>query len=143
MSIAPFPHRYIVNLANDQLQSLPREAISIGPPPQFGGTDRVWSPEDLLIGAVIACLKTTFDAFARRDGLAVRDWTASATGVLEKAASGPRFSEIKIQVAFVVDAGREQQARKVLDISERNCIISKTLACPVQVEAAISALTAA
>ncbi len=143
MSIAPFPHRYIVQLENDQLHALPRERIGIGPPPQFGGTDDVWSPEDLLVGAVIACLKTTFDAFARRDKLPYRDWTASGTGVLEKGATGPRFSEITIRVAFAVDEGREEDARRVLAVSERNCIISKTLTCPVELELALRGRSAA
>jgi organic hydroperoxide reductase OsmC/OhrA len=134
MAIAPFPHRYIVSLANDQLHALPRAPVHIGPPPQFGGTDSVWGPEDLLVGAAIACLKTTFDAFARRDGLRFRDWTASGTGVLEKGASGPRFSEITIHVAFAVDEGHEEDARRVLAVSERQCIISRTLTCPVAIE---------
>src|SRR5690606_26909578 len=62
MSIAPFPHRYIVELEAGKLASLPRQEILVGAPPQFGGTDTVWSPEELLVGAVITCLQTTFDA---------------------------------------------------------------------------------
>ncbi len=143
MPIAPFPHRYIVNLENDQLHALPRETIAIGPPPQFGGTDGVWSPEELLAGAAVSCLKTTFDAYARRDKLVFRDWSASATLVLEKAASGPRVSEITIHVSFAVDEGREEDARRVLATSERQCIISRALTCPVNIELTLRERSAA
>lgn len=143
MSIAPFPHRYIVELAGDQLRSLPREAIRVGAPPQFGGTDDVWSPEELLVGSAVTCLKTTFDAFARRDGLAFREWTASGTGVLVKGASGPRFDEISIHVTFSVDEGDEDKAHRVLATAERNCIISRALTCPVHVELALRNKSAA
>lgn len=143
MSIAPFPHRYIVELEGDQLRSLPREEIRIGAPPQFGGTDDVWSPEELLVGSAITCLKTTFDAYARRDGLAFRDWTASGTGVLVKGASGPRFDEISIHVAFSVDDGDEDKAHRVLSTAERSCIISRALTCPVRVELALRQRSAA
>jgi organic hydroperoxide reductase OsmC/OhrA len=35
-------------------------AIEIGNPPAFKGTPDVWCPEDLLIGALNACLMLTF-----------------------------------------------------------------------------------
>lgn len=134
MSIAPFPHRYVVTLENDRLQALPRAAIPVGAPPQFGGAESVWSPEELLVGAVVTCLKTTFDSFARRESLAVARWKASGTGILAKGSSGPWFTEIMIHVSLETAPGREQEARRVLALAERNCILSKSVTCPVHVE---------
>ena len=34
--------------------------VEVGNPPAFKGTPDVWSPEDLLIGALNACLMLTF-----------------------------------------------------------------------------------
>lgn len=138
MAIAPFPHRYIVSLDNDRIHALPRESMRVGPPPQFGGTDDVWSPEDLLVAAVLTCFKTTFDAFARRDSLDVRNWRASGTGVLDKGKGGPVFTEIAIHVSFETTS-QEADARKVLAVAERNCILTRTVTCPVHVEASVLA----
>lgn len=134
MSVAPFPHRYIVTLEHDRIHALPRIAIPVGAPPQFGGSESVWSPEELLVGAVVTCLKTTFDAFARRDSLPVTSWRASGTGVLAKGSSGPWFTEIVIHVSLETEAGHEQDARRVLAVAERNCILSKSVTFPVHVE---------
>jgi len=135
--IAPFPHRYTVRLADRRLAAPPRTPIAAGAPPQFGGSDGVWSPEELLVGSTLLCLSTTFEAFARRDGLVVHDWRGSATGTLEKSATGPMFTAIELQVELKVDAGEEERCRRLIQTAEKHCIISSALRCPVRVEAAI------
>lgn len=137
MSIAPFPHRYVIKLEHDRIHALPRDPISVGPPPQFGGTAEVWSPEELLVAAIVTCVKTTFDAFARRNSVEVSNWTASGTGVLAKGPTGPWFSEITIHVSFSTRPGEEDAARQTLAVAERNCILSKSVTCPVRVELTI------
>ncbi|MGH9884278.1 MAG: hypothetical protein ACREBE_02040, partial [bacterium] len=94
MAIMPFPHRYSVDLSDDRLTAEPRLPIAVGAPPQFGGTDKVWSPEELLVGAVLLCVKTTFDAFARKAELAIHSWMGKGTGVLDKGPAGAIFSSI-------------------------------------------------
>jgi organic hydroperoxide reductase OsmC/OhrA len=105
MSIAPFPHRYTVSLASGELVAPPRARIAAGAPPQFGGTDQVWSPEDLLAASALLCLQTTFDAFARRASLRVLDWRGDATATLEKGQGGPTFSSIALAVAVTTEPG--------------------------------------
>jgi len=134
----PFPHRYAVSLADGLLSADPRPPIPAGAPPQFGGTDKVWSPEELLVAAVLLCLKTTFDAYARRDSLEVRDWRGTGTGVLDKSPTGPAFSSIQLRVELKVVPGDEERARKLLDTAEHHCIIANAIKAPVQLEASVS-----
>ncbi|CAN5557597.1 hypothetical protein BH11MYX1_BH11MYX1_11690 [soil metagenome] len=136
---APFPHHYTVTLADGLLSSPPREPIALGPPPQFGGTDRVWSPEELLVGAVLECLWTTFDAYARHDALEVHGWSGSGVGVLEKGSPVPVFSSIALSVELVVAAADEERARRVLTTAEQHCIISNALKVPVTLQATVRA----
>jgi organic hydroperoxide reductase OsmC/OhrA len=142
MPIAPFPHRYTVAMSDGELVAPPRENLLVGAPPQFGGSDRVWSPEELLVGAALVCLQTTFTAYARRAALAVRSWTATATGTLVKASGGPTFESIELSVVLTTDAGEEARAAQVLRDAERNCIISRALRAPVHVTLAFGASTA-
>jgi len=135
---APFPHRYAVSFADGLLSANPRPSIPAGAPPQFGGTDNVWSPEELLVAAVLLCLKTTFDAYARRDSLDVRDWRGTGTGVLEKSPTGPAFTSVQLRVEVKVGPGDEERARKLLDTAEHHCIIANAIKAPVQLEASVS-----
>ncbi len=130
----PFPHRYTVQLEDRALHAPPRAPIAVGPPPQFGGTDQVWSPEELLIGAVLECLWTTFDAYARRDKLEVLGWSGAATGVLDKAPGGPAFTSIDLTVQLTVAPGDEERARHTLTTAEANCIVSRALKAPVTLQ---------
>lgn len=134
MAIERFPHRYTVHLEDRTLTAPPRAPIAAGAPPQFGGTDDVWSPEELLVGAVIECLWTTFEAYARRDKLSVCHWAGSGVGVLDKGQGGPVFTSIDLTVELTVVAGDEERARKTLETAEQNCIISRALKAPVRLE---------
>jgi organic hydroperoxide reductase OsmC/OhrA len=135
--MTPLPHRYRVTLSNARLLAPPREPIAAGPPPQFGGSDLVWSPEELLVGAVLECLWTTFEALARRERLNVHGWSGTGEAVLERGPRVPVFSSITLAVTITVDAGDEERARRVLTKAEQSCIISNALAVAVRVEASI------
>jgi organic hydroperoxide reductase OsmC/OhrA len=134
--IAQFPHRYTVGLEGRQLHAPPRAPIAAGPPPQFGGTEEVWSPEELLVGAVLECLWTTFEAFARRDGLTA-GWSGTGVGILDKGPGGPVFTSIEVAVELEVDVADEARALRLLASAEKHCIISNALRAPVHVEATV------
>jgi len=139
----PFPHHYIVSLFDRALTSPPKDPIAAGPPRQFGGSDRVWSPEELLVGAVLECLWTTFEAYARRAQLVVRHWAGSGVGILDRTASVPAFTSIELTVHLQVDAGEEERARSLLTKAEANCIITHALRAPVTVAASVDPYAAA
>ncbi len=134
----PFPHHYAVSLTDGLLRADPRPPISAGTPPQFGGTDNVWSPEELLVAAVLLCLKTTFDAYALRASLEVCHWSSTGTGVLDKSPTGPAFTSVQLRVELKVRPGDEERARKLLDTAEQHCIIGNAIKAPVQLEASVS-----
>jgi organic hydroperoxide reductase OsmC/OhrA len=136
--IAPFPHHYQVSLegrpdGDGVLECAPRPPIVGGPPPQFGGEHVVWSPEELLLSAAALCLMTTFQAIAGSKSLAGIGWRCSAEGVLDRTASGPAFTSIRIEVELSGRAEQEQLAVELLHLAERRCIIKNSLKVPVEV----------
>jgi organic hydroperoxide reductase OsmC/OhrA len=142
MPIAPFPHTYLVTLENTVLVEGTRPPIVVGAPSQFGGSDDVWSPEQLLLAAALACLKTTFDAYAVAEGITIHDWRGSATGVLVKGREGPAFERIELDVE-ITTAGDEARAQSAIDKAERRCIISRAIAAPIRVRTKITPMRAA
>lgn len=132
--IAPFPHQYRVTVDRGHIDAPPRVAIEGGAPPQFGGTDTVWSPEELLAGSVALCLWTTFDAFARREQLLVDGWRCAANAILDRGPEGPSFTAIRLQVTMVVAPERKEQAEALLLRAKKHCIVGNALRCPVELE---------
>lgn len=134
---APFPHHYTVALADRQLVAPPRAPIAVGAPPQFGGSDQVWSPEELLVGAALECLWTTFEAYARHDQLEFSGWRGTGSGVLDNGPTGPLFTSITLAVEMIVAAADVERARGVLDTAKKHCIISNALRVAVTLDAQI------
>ena len=129
----PLPHRYTVVLQDGHLVAPTRASIPLGPPPQFGGTDRVWSPEELLVGAVLECLWTTFDAYARRAKLHYEQWSGSGIAVLERGPTMPVFTSISLTVDMMVAASEVGRAEQLLISAKDHCIIGNALNVPIAV----------
>lgn len=140
MAIAPFPHTYAVTLVNDQIMADGRTEIRAGAPPEFGGNADVWSPEHLLAASALLCLKTTFDAYARRQKVQVHGWRGSATLTLVKGRVGPDVASIDLVVELVTEAGDEARAQATLESAERDCIVKRALAATVHLTSTVTSI---
>lgn len=123
------------------LATLKRSPITIGVPPEFGGPEEAWSPEQLCVGAVNACVMATFITIAANSKLVFRQYSATATGTLEKVEGrGPVITRIVVKPRVVVgpevDRGRVE---RILKMAEKNCYISNSLQSEVTLEPEIVA----
>jgi peroxiredoxin-like protein len=139
----PYPHYYEVEARAQSegsvalvSESLP--PLDTAPPEQFGGPGGCWSPETLFVGAVADCFVLTFRAIAGASGLPWTHLRASASGTLDRAEGGLRFTAIEINAALAVPAGVDQaRARRLLEKAERGCLITRSLAAPVALAARV------
>src|SRR5713101_2446540 len=72
-------------------------AIHFTAPPEFGGLEGRWTPEDLLLCAVASCYTTTFRALAEYSKFEYSDLGVQVEGTLRKVDSGYVFSEVVIR----------------------------------------------
>jgi peroxiredoxin-like protein len=102
--------------------------LDFGAPPEFQGAPGVWSPEHLLVAAVVTCFITTFQAIAdfskfKFDGLKV-----VGEGVLEKGEGGYKFTRIFLQPVLTIEREEDRErAQRLLEKAERSCLISRSL----------------
>jgi organic hydroperoxide reductase OsmC/OhrA len=142
-AMKPYPHHYEVEARAGAegavvlvSESLP--PFDTSPPEQFGGPGGCWSPETLLVGAVADCFVLTFRAIAKASGLPWTRLRAAASGTLDRAEGGPRFTTIEIEAALAVPQGvDEARALRLLEKAERGCLITRSLACPVALHARV------
>lgn len=108
--------------------------IGIATPPEFGGPQNIWSPEDLLTGAVGACLMTSMLYFLDQAGVDLRSYMSNAKGTMEKTSDGLAFTRIEVQISVAVGTENDVgNARQAGDMAEKSCPVSKALKCPVNV----------
>ena len=104
-------------------------AIHFSAPPEFGGIDGRWTPEDLLLAALASCFTTTFRAIAGYSKFEYTDLQVEVEGTLSKAESGYYFSEIILRPTLTIhDEEKRDWALKLLQKTKAACLVSKTLA---------------
>jgi organic hydroperoxide reductase OsmC/OhrA len=106
-------------------------AIHFTAPPQFGGLEGRWSPEDLLLCAVAGCYTTTFRALADYSKLEYADLEVQVTGTVRKLESGYGFTEIAIHPRLTIESeGERPRAQRLLEKAKGLCLVSRALNVP-------------
>jgi len=120
-------------------QASGRGAISVGAPPEFGGTDDVWSPEHLTVAAVNTCMMLTFIAVAENSKVRFSSYTSSATATLQKVEGrGMAITKVIVHPRITVPADTDRaRLDRVLQLTKKNCFISNSLAADVALEAEV------
>ena len=139
----PFPHRYQVRVS-----AAPEGAVRLAgeglpelasmPPPEFDGPGGYWSPETLLLAAVVDCFVLTFRAIARGSRLEWRELSADVEGLLERVDGNSRFTQFHTRARLVVPAGTDAaRARTLMEKAEKGCLISNSLSASRHLECEI------
>jgi peroxiredoxin-like protein len=113
-------------------------ALHFTAPPEFGGLEGRWTPEDLLMTAVASCFTTTFHAIAACSEFEYTDLAVEAEGTVSKTDSGYRFSEIVIRPSLTIPKEEQRErAISLLDKAKALCLVSRALATAQKFEARV------
>ncbi len=135
-----FPHHYSVTATGNRegivnLRSPGLPHIESAPPAEFDGPGDQWSPETLLVAAIADCFILTFRAIARASKM---DWisiSCNIEGVLDRPNKVSRFTEFRLRVTLDAPQSIDQQtAQRLLEKSERSCLITNSLNADVHLE---------
>jgi organic hydroperoxide reductase OsmC/OhrA len=136
----PLPHHYDVNAAADheghvELSSYGMRPVISAPPAEFGGPGDLWSPETLLVGAVADCFVLTFKSIAAAARLKWNNIHCDATGTLDRADDGVRFTGILLRVLLdIPEESDPKRARHLLEKAEKVCLVTNSLKFKPSVE---------
>jgi organic hydroperoxide reductase OsmC/OhrA len=109
--------------------------VEVGNPPVFKGTPDVWCPEDMLIGALNACLMLTFLNQMQRRKLEVLAYESSAQGTLEHSDGKHRVTRIVVEPRISLQSGNDMEAaREAIKDTVDSCMISNSILATVQVD---------
>ena len=109
--------------------------LIVATPPEIGGPEGMWSPEELLVASVESCLLSTFLYFADRFNIAFESYSSTSTGTMEKTAQGLRFTGIDVSIALIIsdgDVAKNASALGLKEKLEKYCPVSTSLNCPVR-----------
>jgi organic hydroperoxide reductase OsmC/OhrA len=103
-------------------------AVHFTAPPQFGGLEGRWTPEDLLLAAVGSCYATTFRALADYSKLEFADLEVQVAGTVQKVVSGYTFSEIVTRPALTMVREEDRdRAGRLLQKTQELCLVGRAV----------------
>jgi len=118
-------------------------SLQVATPPDFGGHEGFWSPEQCFVAAVNACVMSTFLAIAQLSKLSYESYKAEASGKLDKPENQVmQFTEITIRAKLVVSHGKDlERAGRLLEKAEKQCLVSNSIKAVVHLEPQVTALS--
>ncbi len=136
----PLPHHYEVHLTGGRsgyalLSSPGVPELRAAAPTDYDGPGDAWSPEHLLLGAVQACFLLTLRAIARASNVDFLSLELDATGTVDRENGITRFTEIVLRPRLKISAGTDRErALRILEKSEKHCLVSASLSTPIRLE---------
>jgi organic hydroperoxide reductase OsmC/OhrA len=107
--------------------------MDVGSPPEFKGEPGVWSPEELLVGALNACLMLTFVSMAQSKGIEFAAYESAAEGLLENVDGRYRITQVGVQPSVVLRSQADlEAARTIMNEVEKHCFISNSITAEVK-----------
>ena len=140
-----FPHHYLVSAeAEDSgtvvLKSDTMPQLVSAPPAEFGGPGDQWSPEHLLVAAVVDCFVLSFRAIARASKLEWTSLEASAEGTLDRVDRVTQFTAFSMKATLAIPAQTDSdKAQRLLEKAESTCLITNSMKAPCHLEVDIIA----
>jgi organic hydroperoxide reductase OsmC/OhrA len=138
--MTPLPHHYDVRLSGGPTGYAPVSShglpeLRTAPPADYGGPGDAWSPEHLLLASVQACFLFTLRAVARLSKVEFVALDVEAGGTVDRQNGVTRFTEIVLRPKLTVAPGTDRErALRVLERSEKGCLVSASLSTPIRLE---------
>jgi peroxiredoxin-like protein len=138
--MTPLPHTYLVGLEAGPsgyavLSSAGIPDLRAAAPSDFDGPGDAWSPEHLLIAAVESCFLLTLRGVARASKVEFLNLEMSATGIVNRENGVTHFTEIVLRPRLTLAPGTDRErALRILEKSEKNCLVAASLSTPVRIE---------
>ena len=115
-------------------------AIHFTVPPQFGGMEGRWSPEDMFLSSLASCFTTSFNAIAEYSKFEYVDLEVEVEGTVAKTATGYRFTGVIIRSKLkIAEESDQPRALDLLNKTKNLCLVSRALSIPQELQPQVEA----
>lgn len=105
-----------------------QQPVHVTKPPEFGGTEDGWNPEQLFLSAVTSCYMTTYLSFVQKIRFENVGFECTATGQVELVEGKFKFTYIHIYPKAQVTSEEDvEKARLAMEKAKKYCLISNSI----------------
>lgn len=116
------------------LSNSDKPLIAISTPPEFDGPAGFWSPEELFLSSINSCILTTFLHLVEKFSASFLTYESSVEGKVNLTGGKLLFTSITVRPRILVpDETQKQKIARVVEKSEKYCLISASVKSEIQV----------
>ena len=114
--------------------------IEVATPPDFPkGMKDIWTPEHLFIASVNSCYMATFLVVAENSQFEFISFDCNSVGIVETINETLAVTQITLKPKVVIkSAEHEEQLMKILEKSNKECLISNSVTTKISLEPIIT-----
>ena len=114
--------------------------IEVATPPDFPkGMKDIWTPEHLFIASVNSCYMATFLVVAENSKFEFISFDCNSVGIVETINETLAVTQITLKPKVVIkSAEHEEQLMKILEKSNKECLISNSVTTKISLEPIIT-----
>lgn len=110
--------------------------IHTAAPAEFGGPGDQWSPETLLVAAIVDCFILSFKAIARASKVEWLELRCEGEATLDRVDRVTRFTAVQLKATLRIPEGTPpERAERILQKAEESCLITNSLLAETHLEA--------
>jgi len=112
--------------------------IGVACPPEFGGHEGIWSPEDLFVASVELCTMTTFLWLLNKRGLEMISYESTAEGTAQMSGGAFVFTHILVRPVVTIPSKTQTGEIEALFLeTAKLCLVSNSIKPEVKIKAII------
>jgi organic hydroperoxide reductase OsmC/OhrA len=137
-------HKYVIRATSTTVRSGLAVAEGIEPsiafsaPPEFKGQAGHWTPEHFFVAAVASCFVSTFSGMASNSDFEFISLELETEGIITQDQAGWQFREVVLRPRLTLARAEDKDlGNRLLHKAEKNCLVGRSLACPIVLEPAV------
>jgi len=144
INLKPMKHPYETKVVwkNEKigiLKSKGKPDIEVACPPEFGGHEGIWSPEDLFVASVEVCLMTTFLWLANKEKIHINSYVSNARGIVEIVENIPKITTVKVKINARIKSENDRgKIEKIVSKLKQGCLVSNSINTKITIKSEIT-----
>lgn len=109
--------------------------LEVACPPEFGGHEGFWSPEDLFVASLELCIMTTFLDLIGKMRKEIVYYKSNAKGIARMDGKHFRFTNLYVKASIGVKNETDlERARRAMSLSKDTCLVTGSTTAEVDVD---------
>ena len=104
------------------------EDLPVAAPLEFGGNEKLWTPEHFFLNAIAGCFMTTYLSFSKKMDFKISDLSCETIGQIEMVKGKYKFTRVDLlPKVYIANENLREKAEEAMEKTHRYCLITNSV----------------